>query len=140
MFKKQLGFLAVAALLTSNVYIPASPCVNASEYITNKQVVVINQNDKQEKALQTNSRVTSEDYSTVVTACSDFIEEATNISDWNKQIINVESDAQNISHSSKVKIALIDSGVDYTNDIPIVERMNFIPGEEDVSPVYDDPT
>lgn len=40
----------------------------------------------------------------------------------------------------KVKIAVIDSGIDDYNDIELAESINFIPGEEELSPLYVDIT
>lgn len=44
----------------------------------------------------------------------------------------------NTNSGSKVKVAIIDSGVDYTRDIDVYERKNFIPEEENVSVIYED--
>jgi len=59
--------------------------------------------------------------------------------EWNLKMVNADDqEAQNVN--DKVKIAILDSGIDYTQDIPVVERKNFVPGEEDVSVIYDDCT
>jgi len=40
--------------------------------------------------------------------------------------------------TNKVKVALIDSGIDYTSDIDVFKRKNFIPDEDGVSIIYED--
>jgi len=39
---------------------------------------------------------------------------------------------------NKVKVAIIDSGIDYSEDITVYERKNFVPGEDEVSILYED--
>lgn len=96
--------------------------------------------DSEAAALKNDKMIVGIEADKRVAALSTDITETTSESNWNKEIINAENVAAESDNSRKVKIALIDSGVDYTNDLPVVERMNFIPGEENVSPVYDDPT
>lgn len=50
----------------------------------------------------------------------------------------VTGPAVNVNTDTKVKVAIIDSGVDYTDDIDVYMRKNFIPGEDDVSIIYED--
>jgi len=56
--------------------------------------------------------------------------------EWNMQTIKATT-ITNVS-TNKVKVALIDSGIDYTEDINVYMRKNFIPGEDNVSVVYED--
>jgi minor extracellular protease Epr len=56
---------------------------------------------------------------------------------WNKKIINSSSDKYSVSGPA-IKIALIDSGVNYDPNINVVERKNFIEYDEDVSYLYED--
>ncbi len=61
--------------------------------------------------------------------------------EWNMKMINVntESVAKAINTvNGQVKIALIDSGVDYSDVVNVVERKNFIPDEEDMSIFFED--
>ena len=37
-----------------------------------------------------------------------------------------------------IKIALIDSGVNYNNGMNIKRRINLVEGEDDISPLYED--
>lgn len=63
------------------------------------------------------------------------------VSDWNKDIINVHDKKQvNVATKNKVKVAIIDSGVDECDGIEVKERYNLVPSEKDCLPVYDDIT
>lgn len=74
----------------------------------------------------------------------------TSDTEWNRQAIKADSidissdtstitePAINTESGKKVKIALIDSGIDYTSDIDVKERKNFVPGHDDVSIIYED--
>lgn len=55
--------------------------------------------------------------------------------EWNIQAIHADdTDVKNTG--DKVKVALIDSGVDLFNDIEVKESINLIPGEEEVLPLF----
>lgn len=41
---------------------------------------------------------------------------------------------------NKIKIAVLDSGVDYGNDIDLAESISLVPGEEEMSPLFIDGT
>lgn len=56
--------------------------------------------------------------------------------EWNLQMVNTENASQETGR--KIKLALIDSGVDYTDDIDVKLRKNFVPGHEEVSILYED--
>lgn len=62
--------------------------------------------------------------------------------EWNMQIINADTNSAlsvvNSVTGSAIKIALIDSGVNYSEHINIVERKNFIEDDENVSYLYED--
>lgn len=55
---------------------------------------------------------------------------------WNKKMIRVDDNHQDTKE--QIKVALIDSGVDYSENINVKERINLIPEEENVSALYDD--
>ncbi len=52
----------------------------------------------------------------------------------------VSGPAVSVVTGSKVKVAIIDSGIDYTSDIDVYLRKNFIPGEDAISIIYEDIT
>ena len=55
---------------------------------------------------------------------------------WGQKMVHANS--EEVESKQKIKVALIDSGVNYSTDIDVVERKNFIPGHEDISPLYED--
>lgn len=57
--------------------------------------------------------------------------------EWNKKLIKSEND-KNVDSKEKVKIAVIDSGVDWGNDIDLEETITLVPGEEEMSPLFMD--
>lgn len=82
-----------------------------------------------------------------VSACGfecSFVDEnaGNNEVSWNQEIINVDSNDININQDSekKVKVAIIDSGVDGLSDIDVAESINFVPGEEDLFTYFEDQT
>lgn len=61
-----------------------------------------------------------------------------NLDQWNLRAINlIKNEA---SSEAPVKIEILDSGISYTDDIDVIEHVNLIPGEEDVSILYEDST
>ena len=61
------------------------------------------------------------------------------VSDWSREMINADN-VDIVISDDKVKISVIDSGIDFSEDINVKERYNLIPSEENVSPLYDDLT
>lgn len=58
---------------------------------------------------------------------------------WNLKIIGADVEDNHSQAQGKVKIAIIDSGVDYLENIDVKERINLIPDTE-VSPLFEDYT
>lgn len=56
------------------------------------------------------------------------------IEDWNLKAIN----AENTTTNSTVKVAIIDSGIDYSEDILVKERYNFITDDSVTTPLFED--
>ncbi len=59
--------------------------------------------------------------------------------EWNIKCLNAEKSYEDSKKLPKVKVAVLDSGLDYDQDIPFAERKDFL-GEEYVHPVYQDYT
>lgn len=58
---------------------------------------------------------------------------------WNIDMIGVNDLADEAFQSENhVKVAVLDSGVTRSSDIPVKEHINLIPGEEEVSPMLED--
>ena len=60
--------------------------------------------------------------------------------DWNLQVINADEVNTNARNIDKVKVALLDSGVDYIDGIDIADSINFVEEEDYVVPMYRDLT
>ena len=56
--------------------------------------------------------------------------------EWNIQA--VKADGVSETSTQKVKVAILDSGIDYTGDIDVKMRKNFIPGQDTVYAIYED--
>ena len=59
--------------------------------------------------------------------------------EWNIQAVNAD-EAVEEKVSQKVKVAVLDSGVDYVTGINLAGYVNFIEGEEELSPIFQDLT
>lgn len=59
--------------------------------------------------------------------------------EWNIKCLNAEESYEDSKKLPKIKVAVLDSGLDYDQDIPFVEREDFLE-EEYVHPVYQDYT
>ena len=62
---------------------------------------------------------------------------------WNRTMMNmdaavVEEAVKNVKEP--ITVAMLDSGVDYSENIPIAGRVNLIPGEDEMSEMYEDGT
>ena len=55
---------------------------------------------------------------------------------WNIEMVKSQKAIE--TSSNKVKVALIDSGIDYTQDIDVYLRKNFVQGQDDISIIYED--
>lgn len=59
--------------------------------------------------------------------------------EWNIRMIHADKiEKRKKSNDSKVKIAILDSGVDYGNDIELAASVTLVPGEEEMSPLFMD--
>ncbi len=61
--------------------------------------------------------------------------------EWNIQAINADNDTvQEKSISEKVKVAVLDSGVDYVSGINLAGYVNLVEDEQEISPMFQDMT
>ena len=58
---------------------------------------------------------------------------------WNKKMIKADK-IKKKKPQKQVKVAVIDSGVDWGNDIELQESISFVPGEENMNPLFMDGT
>ena len=98
---------------------------NEAEQLKKNDNIVTIENDKKVKASKAN-RVKKINYKDI-----DL--------EWNKKLI--KSDFYKRKKTKrKVKIAVIDSGVDWGNDIDLEETITLVPGEEEMNPLFMDGT
>ena len=57
---------------------------------------------------------------------------------WNQEMLHIPEEKE--EGAAKVKVAVLDSGIDYGNDIVYKEQINLIPGEEELTPFFTDAT
>lgn len=61
--------------------------------------------------------------------------------DWNMEMIHADSAAMKEERQKErgaVRVALLDSGVNYSDEVYVSERKNFVPGQDDYSELYED--
>lgn len=56
---------------------------------------------------------------------------------WNLQMIQTGTKGKQENSGRKIKVAVIDSGINFSTDLPVVVRKNFIP-EDECSVLYED--
>lgn len=59
--------------------------------------------------------------------------------EWNIKCLNAEKSYEESKNLKKIKVAILDSGLDYDPDLPAVERKDFL-GEKELHPLYQDMT
>lgn len=57
---------------------------------------------------------------------------------WNQEMLHIPGEKE--EGAAKIKVAVLDSGIDYGNDIVYKEQINLIPGEEELTPFFTDAT
>ena len=72
----------------------------------------------------------------VSTVKAETISEGT---EWNIRSIHAENSYEESKKLKRIKVAVLDSGLDYDPDIPFVERKDFL-GEDELHPIYQDKT
>ena len=76
----------------------------------------------------------------IVNACTSGEEEADSDREWNIRMVRVEEEEEANAGDKKIKVAVLDSGVDDFNDIQLAGSIDLIPGEEEVLPLFWDVT
>ena len=90
--------------------------------------------------LAKDNQVVSIERDILVRASGGNIEKKPEIDEWNIDILNLPLQNNDSFAKEKIKVAIIDSGIDFTEDINVMERKNFVPGEDNVSVIYEDST
>lgn len=58
--------------------------------------------------------------------------------EWNMQMIHADKKVK--KSKNRIKVAVLDSGVDFGNDIDLAGTITLVPGEEDMNPLFMDGT
>ncbi len=126
-----------------------------TEYMGDVNISVNTMTEKQAEKLENNSEVVSIEENIKLEGCGQQGIDPNEISaDWNVKMINADiNDYSALARKeaekykkraeksdNKVKIAIIDSGVDETGDIAVKERCNLVPEDAQISPCFEDNT
>lgn len=113
---------------------------NSNMLIEEEKMLVISADEAMVQELETDQRVNYIEEDIFVQGCAnEDINEENNNLEWNLDAINLPS-KETEQNSEKIKVAIIDSGIDYSNDIDVKERKNFIPDQDNISVLYEDST
>lgn len=111
-----------------------------SKYLKNKNILNIELSKLQVLLLKADKAVTVEEDITLngsgEKAESLYDEVTKPIEQWNLDLIG--ADIPVAESENHVKVGIIDTGVCASSKIPIAGRINLVPGEEDVNPLYED--
>ncbi len=117
-----------------------------SQYAEEANVISLELTGEQAKKIQNQSDVVHIEKDIELKACEERIENREIIekqyknskTTWNKKMIKANN--ADTFTTEKVKVAILDSGIDYGNDVEYVEQINLIPGEEELTPLFTDST
>lgn len=125
----------------SNIVVESGKNSGTNMYLANLSEFEIDDIEKSE-----NKKISIEE-NKFVKACSRKIHiyknkkvvqsEKNKIYDWNKKMIRTQR-IKKAQRKKRVKIAVLDSGVDYGNDIDLEYSVNLVPGRKDCSPLFMD--
>lgn len=77
----------------------------------------------------------------VIQACAADTEGGNNSdAEWNIQMVRADEGTKKENGDKKIKVAVLDSGVDDFNDLQLAGSIDLIPGEEEVLPLFWDVT
>ena len=115
--------------------------------ITGKKSVYIGLTESQKDKLQSTKGV-SEIETNIAFSASEKDSKVVNKKDakdpdadnWNMQMIGATKKVIDKEKNSKIKVAIMDSGVDYSQDVNVVERVNLVDDEKNIAPYYEDIT
>lgn len=139
MNRKILPFLLILCLVLSPISLSAQSGTDKISSIKDEGYVKACSSDSGDisKKVKKNTKIIKQKHDKKIIKKSSH---ANGKTEWNLQTINAQNNSNVNSSSNKVKVAIIDSGIDYTEDINVAERKNFIPGQDNVSIIYEDLT
>lgn len=112
-----------------------------SPELSEEGIMVLSMDEGEVQQLAEDVRVETIEEDIVVKACGENEADSREM-EWNLDALNLAEaePADYIENRPKIKVAVIDSGIDYSEDIDVCERKNFIPGQDEVSVLYEDST
>lgn len=123
--------------------------INKYENVNEKNTKKLNDNNicfvkmtqEQANKLENQKNIESVEQNITIEGAGEKIDPDIVINNWNLEMVNANQGDNSIENDTdKIKIALIDSGVDLCEEIDVKERYNLVPEEEEVLPIYDDMT
>lgn len=109
--------------------------------LNDNNICYVKMTQEQAKKLENEKNIESVEQNIVIKGAGEEIDPDIVTDNWNLEIVNAnQSDNSNENDTEKIKIAIIDSGVDLCEEIDVKERYNLVPEEEGVLPIYDDMT
>lgn len=117
--------------------------------VDNKVSVYAGLTENQRKSIENSDGVINVEENTVFSACESHKKHVvkrkkakkSDALDWNMRMIGATSaDLQNPGEDGAVKIAIMDSGIDVSEDVNVVERVNLVDDEKNIAPYYEDIT
>lgn len=105
--------------------------------------------DSQHKSIEKMNGVSNVEENIVFSACKSDRKHAvkkkkakkSDALDWNMRMIGVvSSELPDTDKGRRVKVAIMDSGVDVSEDVNVVERVNLVDNEKYIAPFYEDIT
>lgn len=117
--------------------------------IDNKVSIYAGLTDNQRKSIEQLNGVVNVEENVVFSACGNHVKhiskrkkaKKSDALDWNMRMIGATSvDIQNQTVDRAVKVAIMDSGIDVSQDVNVVERVNLVDEEKNIAPYYEDIT
>lgn len=117
--------------------------------VDNKVSVYAGLTENQRKSIEKSDGVINVEENAVFSACQSHKKHVvkrkkakkSDALDWNMRMIGATSaDLQDVGKDGTVKIAIMDSGVDVSEDVNVVERVNLVDDEKNIAPYYEDIT
>ncbi|MBO5488655.1 MAG: S8 family peptidase [Eubacterium sp.] len=121
---------------------------NGEELSEDNNMISLKMTAEEAKKLETSNTVVNVEKDAIVSACSESkvphqkkvktYKKNTKKSEWNMQMIH--ADGKKKKSKNKIKVAVLDSGVDYGNDIDLSYSVTLVPGEEEMNLLFMDGT
>lgn len=113
-----------------------------SKLAKTKNIVSVKMTGREANEILKNANVLCVEPDKNVTGCAEktIVNQITdeNQKTWNHKMLHIPEVKE--EEAVKVKVAVLDSGVDYGNDIAYTEQINLVPGEEELTPFFTDAT